>query len=71
MLMRVNPARVGKNHVYVSMAVKAAGSKGLTWTPHDYTGVFVNGANNLAKGLWVRTSGRSTGDTIGRVQFAY
>lgn len=71
MLMRVNPARVGKNHVYASMAVKAAGSRGLAWTPHDYTGVFVNGVNNLAKGLWVRKSGRSTGDTIGRVQFAY
>lgn len=71
LLMRVNPARVGKNHIYASMAVKAAGSRGLAWTPHDYTGVFVNGVDNLAKGLWVRKSGRSTGDTIGRVQFAY
>lgn len=70
LVIKVNPDRVGENHICGAVAARR-GQRGLQWIPRDSYGVYINGIEHLSRGTWVRKCGRTTGDTVGQVGFAY
>lgn len=73
LLIEVPAHKTGVNHVRAITFPPGPGRsfRELEWTPRDTYGIYVNGLDDLTKGMWVCKAGRSTGDTVGRVQFAY
>ena len=72
LLIKVAPDKAGINHLRGSVALTGKPPRpGLAWTPRDSYGVFVNGVDQPREGMWVRKAGRSTGDTVARIEFAY
>lgn len=70
LVIKVDPDRVGENHICGAVAARR-GQRGLQWVPRDWYGVYVSGVEHLRRGAWVRKCGRTTGDTVGEVGFAY
>jgi len=72
LLIKVAAEKAGINHIRGSVVLAGKPSRpSLAWTPRDSYGVFVNGVDQPREGMWVRKAGRSTGDTVGRIEFSY
>ena len=66
-VIEISPGREGKTTLFGRFAA----TDDQSWTPRDRDKVYLRGVGSMDDEVEVRKGGRATGDTVGKIEFAY